>query len=269
MEHGNYDEFWKARNLLPHLKDIKPAVMTVGGWFDAEDLYGAAEHLSAIEATSPERRTCWSWGRGPRRLGAATATRSGHCRSRPRPPRSIREKIEFPFFEHHLKDRRSGWEAARGLGLRDRPQRMASARRLAPETAPAEVALSRAERQARLRAPDRDGGRAFDEYVSDPAHPVPYTTTIVDRHARAPSWSRTSDSPPGGPMCSSTRPSRWTEDVTVAGPIRAELQRLDYRHRLRLGGQADRRLSRRLPRPRTRTRRASGWAAISSSCGAM
>src|SRR5262245_20320114 len=43
MRHGTYDEFWKARNLRPHLKNIKPAVMTVGGWFDAENLFGAME----------------------------------------------------------------------------------------------------------------------------------------------------------------------------------------------------------------------------------
>src|SRR5262249_9522677 len=43
MRHGTYDEFWKARNLRQHLKDVKPAVMTVGGWFDAENLFGALE----------------------------------------------------------------------------------------------------------------------------------------------------------------------------------------------------------------------------------
>ena len=43
MQHGTYDDFWKARNLRPHLKNIKPAVLTVGGWFDAENLFGALE----------------------------------------------------------------------------------------------------------------------------------------------------------------------------------------------------------------------------------
>ncbi len=41
MEHGTYDEFWKARNILPHLKNIRPAVLTVGGWYDANNYYGA------------------------------------------------------------------------------------------------------------------------------------------------------------------------------------------------------------------------------------
>jgi len=40
MTHPNYDEFWKKRNVLPHLTNIKPAVLVVGGWFDAEDLFG-------------------------------------------------------------------------------------------------------------------------------------------------------------------------------------------------------------------------------------
>lgn len=53
MEHGTYDEFWKVRNLRPHLKNIRPAVMTVGGWFDAEDLFGALKVYESVEKQSP------------------------------------------------------------------------------------------------------------------------------------------------------------------------------------------------------------------------
>ena len=53
MEHPNYDEFWQARNIRPHLKNIKPAVMTVGGWFDAEDLFGAINTYKSVEKQSP------------------------------------------------------------------------------------------------------------------------------------------------------------------------------------------------------------------------
>ena len=60
MQHGTYDDFWKARNLRPHLKNIKPAVMTVGGWFDAENLFGALETYKDVEADQPRRRpTSW------------------------------------------------------------------------------------------------------------------------------------------------------------------------------------------------------------------
>jgi putative CocE/NonD family hydrolase len=70
MRHGTYDDFWKARNLRQHLKDIRPAVMTVGGWFDAENLFGALETFKKIEANHPGHGTVATrWlERGGRRL---------------------------------------------------------------------------------------------------------------------------------------------------------------------------------------------------------
>jgi len=53
LEHDTYDEYWQARNIRPHLKNIKPAVLVVGGWFDAEDLFGALRTYEAIEKQSP------------------------------------------------------------------------------------------------------------------------------------------------------------------------------------------------------------------------
>jgi len=56
VEHPNYDEFWQKRNILPHLRNVNHAVMTVGGWFDAEDLYGPLNIYKTIEKTSPEAK---------------------------------------------------------------------------------------------------------------------------------------------------------------------------------------------------------------------
>ena len=53
-DHPNYDEFWQARSILPHLKGIDHAVMTVGGWFDAEDLYGPLNIYRKVEENNPE-----------------------------------------------------------------------------------------------------------------------------------------------------------------------------------------------------------------------
>ena len=55
MSHPNMDDFWKARNIRPHLKNVKPAVLTVGGLFDAEDCFGAWRTYEAIEKQNPER----------------------------------------------------------------------------------------------------------------------------------------------------------------------------------------------------------------------
>ena len=53
MAHPNYDQFWKERNILPNLKNIKTAVMTVGGWYDNEDLYGALKVYENVERLNP------------------------------------------------------------------------------------------------------------------------------------------------------------------------------------------------------------------------
>ena len=53
FSHPDYDEFWKARDPRQFLKNVTPAVMTVGGWFDAEDLYGALHTYEAIEKQNP------------------------------------------------------------------------------------------------------------------------------------------------------------------------------------------------------------------------
>ena len=105
MDHGDYDDFCKARDLRPHIKNIQPAVLTVGGWYDAEDLAGTFYCYERVKATSPQ---CpqnvivmgpWvhgGWARGdgdalgPVKFNAKTAD-------------YYREKVELPFFEHHLK----------------------------------------------------------------------------------------------------------------------------------------------------------------------
>lgn len=74
VDHPNYDEFWQKRNLLPHLTNVKHAVMTVGGWYDAEDLYGPLNIYKRIEASSPSTQNTivmgpWSHGDWARETG--------------------------------------------------------------------------------------------------------------------------------------------------------------------------------------------------------
>ena len=104
MAHDRKDEFWTARNILPHLKGIKPAVMTVGGWFDAENLYGALETYRAVERQSRDTSNIlvmgpWVHGGWARQSGAAL----GDVRFGPDPSAFYQEQIELPFFNAHLK----------------------------------------------------------------------------------------------------------------------------------------------------------------------
>ncbi|MCY2964036.1 MAG: CocE/NonD family hydrolase [Planctomycetota bacterium] len=104
MRHGTYDEFWKSRNLRPHLKDIRPAVLTVGGWFDAENLFGALETYRSIEKSSPNATNLLVMG--PWRHGQWTrepCNSLGHVDFHSKTGEFYREQIEFPFFQQHLK----------------------------------------------------------------------------------------------------------------------------------------------------------------------
>ena len=104
MQHETYDDFWKARNLRPHLKGIKPAVMTVGGWFDAEDLFGALETYKWVEKQSPGGTNTlvmgpWFHGGWSRSDG----DHLGDVRFDASTSRYYRESVELPFFRHYLK----------------------------------------------------------------------------------------------------------------------------------------------------------------------
>jgi predicted acyl esterase len=59
IEHDTYDAFWQSRAIGPHLKNVKAAVLTVGGWFDAEDPQGPFTTYSAIEKHNPGIVTAW------------------------------------------------------------------------------------------------------------------------------------------------------------------------------------------------------------------
>ena len=105
MQHANYDEFWTARNLRPHLKNIRPAVLTVGGWFDAENMYRCARDLQERRGHQPRRDQRPGDGSlAPWRLGAWRRFLAwpGSV-STPTPPNTTVNNIEFPFFQYFLK----------------------------------------------------------------------------------------------------------------------------------------------------------------------
>ncbi|MFP2994972.1 CocE/NonD family hydrolase [Spongiivirga sp. MCCC 1A20706] len=109
-EHPNYDEFWKSRGIIQHLKDIKPATMTVGGWFDAEDLYGPLETYANIEENSTANYNTivmgpWShgdWARNKKRQAIGNVYFGDDI------SKFFQEEIETKFFHHFLKGKADG-----------------------------------------------------------------------------------------------------------------------------------------------------------------
>ena len=108
VAHPNYDEFWQNRNILSHLKNIKPAVLTVGGWYDAEDLYGTFHTYQSIEKNNPGINNTivigpWIHGGWARTDGSFLGNVSFGSKT----SLYYRDSIELPFFNYYLKDKGS------------------------------------------------------------------------------------------------------------------------------------------------------------------
>lgn len=221
LAHPNYDAFWQARNILPHLRNIRAAVLTVGGWFDTEDLYGPLHTYRTVEEQNPgifNTLVMGPWAHGG--WARADGDTLGWADFGAKTSLYYREHVELPFFEHFLKD---GPVPALPEALVF--ETGANRWRAFDRWPPADV------RAQRLYF--RDGGglsmgppgpavEAHDAYVSDPAKPVPYTMEITNGWAKAymtedqrfASWR-------SDVLVYQTEPLE--QDMTIGGPIRADL----------------------------------------------
>ncbi|HEU0122834.1 MAG TPA: CocE/NonD family hydrolase [Bryobacteraceae bacterium] len=215
VDHSTYDNFWKQRDVRPHLRNIKPAVMTVGGWYDAEDLFGTLETYRRVEANGPRGTNMlvmgpwyhgqWATGEGDH-LGAVSFYQSTS--------RWYREHVEFPFFERILRESKPA-----GLAEAVVYETGANQWRQFAAWPPTEAVQRTLHLQADGRLgwnPSSRGGNS--EYTSDPAKPVPSTSYIANtmtteymvddqRHAAARPDVLVFEMP------------ELEEDLTVAGPI--------------------------------------------------
>lgn len=220
MAHSNYDAFWQARDARKYMNNIKPAILTVGGFFDAEDCWGALETYKTIERNnlSTDNRIVmgpwfhggWARGKGDFfgdiAFGSATSI-------------FYQENVEYPFFRFHLK---GGTKpvltealmfdigADKWRNFTEWPSRNAVNR---------EFFLQ--ENKSIATVPS-NANKAYDEYISDPAHPVPFQEGVIT--------SRTREYMIADQRFVATRPDVLvyetvvlTEDLTLAGPITADL----------------------------------------------
>ncbi len=221
MAHESYDAFWQERNTRPHLTGIRPAMLTVGGWFDAEDLFGALETYKAIEGQNPgiaNRLVMGPWVHGgwarssgeaigPVRFGQATSP-------------FFQEEIELPFFRAYLKQGQEPplpeayvFETGRNEWheLDAWPPKEAQA-----------LTLYLGARGRLTREAPLESGEAYDEYVSDPARPVPYVDDItigMEREYMTADQRFAARRP--DVLVYETEPLQ--EEVRAAGPLRASL----------------------------------------------
>ena len=222
MQHDTKDAFWQTRNLRPHLKNIKPAVMTVGGWFDAENLFGALEVYRNVEANSPGAfnvLVMGPWVHGGWASGAGD--KLGEVRFDAKTAEFYRENIEFPFFNFYLKDK-GKLELPEAFVFETGTNQWRRMETWPPRTAQARALHFHANGKLSFDPPKEASATAFDEYVSDPAKPVPFVADvtfgmkqeymIADQRFAA----RRADV-----VVYQTEPLE--EDVTIAGPVTPSL----------------------------------------------
>jgi uncharacterized protein len=181
MDHPDYDQHWKDRNVLPHLHDIKTAVLVTGGWYDAEDLYGAINTYKTLAKENPNTPVYFTmgpwvhggWSRGPGDhlgdvdFGASTGE-------------YYRQKIEFAFFSHYLKGTEmdlpkiSAFETGinKWKTYNVWPPKQAEDKNLyfLPD--------------GKLSFDKPTAADSFDEFISDPNKPVPFIDDITDNQKR-------------------------------------------------------------------------------------
>jgi len=218
MANDRRTDFWKARNIRPHLKNIKPAVLTVGGWYDAENLAGALEVYNAVEKQSPgasNMLVMGPWVHGGWAGGPGDAL--GDAKFNAPTAEFYREKIEFPFFDTLLK----------GKGDHNLPEAYMFEtganqwRRFdvwPPPNLASRTLYLHANGKLGFEPPAVDRAETYDEYVSDPAKPVPSTPGLAAGMAQR---YMVDDQ-----RFAARRPDVLVyqsepleEDVTIAGPI--------------------------------------------------
>ncbi len=231
MAHPNYDQFWKDRNIFPNLKNIHAAVMTVGGWYDNEDLFGALGTYQSIEKQNPGIYNvlvvgpwchgCWARTDGDWLGTAYFGAKTGIY---------YREHFELPFFNHFLKDK-GDISQIKEVNVFDTG---ANEWRDVPNWSPTtsigtfmyllpngKLAFGDAASVRRLPSTSK----VYDEYVSDPWDPVTYTEKMGAETIRYPRDFMTEDQ-----RFAARRPDvlvyqtdPLSADVTVAGNIKPEL----------------------------------------------
>ena len=220
LQHTTYDSYWKARNIRPHLKNVTPAVLVTGGWFDAEDMFGALRTYEAVAHQNP-KSACYIV-MGPWTHGAWSRKDWSHFG-----PYSFGEninsfyqsEIETKFFNFYLKDKGSFHPSAATV-FETGSNQWKHYDSWPPTTAKASLYYLAA--NGKLQPDINTNSKDPDSYVSDPNNPVPYTPGVHE--------GRNNEYMVEDQRFTAIRPDVVTystgplqRDVTITGRLRADI----------------------------------------------
>ncbi len=223
VQHGTYDEFWKSRNTLNHFNKVTPAVMTVGGWYDNEDLYGSLNTYETIERKNPDAYNIlvlgpWSHGGWARSDGSSF----GDLNFESNTSQYYQRNLELTFFKYHLK----------GKGIKDLSEISVfetgtNKWNYFSEWPPknSELVNLYLGGNSKLLYEQASSRVNYSEYISDPSNPVPYTAKF---HKTRTMYNKTYMVEDQRFVSSrsdviSFKSDELSEKLTLAGPIEVEL----------------------------------------------
>jgi putative CocE/NonD family hydrolase len=224
IQHTAYDEYWQSRAQAPYMKNVTPAVMWVGGWFDAEDLAGPLKLFDSLEkngATAPDTLVMGPWRHGG--WARDPGDTLGNLNFKSNTSEYFQENIELPFFVQNLKGKGNGLKATvdsrvpKAIVFETGRNEWHRFDAWPPKNATVRSLYLDADGKLSWSAPAAAG---FDEYSSDPNKPVPSTGEV------APGMGMPADYMTFDQRFAATRPDVLTyetepldHDVTIAGPI--------------------------------------------------
>ena len=220
LANDTYNEYWRSRNIRQHLKNITIPTLVVGGWFDAEDLFGALRTYEAIEKQSPDNKNflvMGPWTHGA--WGAAEWKEFGTHEFGTNVNKYYQDSIENAFFNYYLKDKGS-FTASEATMFETGTNQW----KHFDQWPPANIMATNfylGQNNKLLKNKNKES-KNFSEYISDPAKPVPYTNGVYNY--------RNDEYMIEDQRFTATRPDvlvfetdTLTEDMTIAGPIIADL----------------------------------------------
>ncbi|EJL74982.1 CocE/NonD family hydrolase [Chryseobacterium populi] len=222
MNHPNYDEFWQKRGLLPHLKNVKHAVMTVGGWYDAEDLSGPLNIYKTIEKSSPKAKNTIVMG--PFSHGGWGQEQGKHFHNDIYFGDSIatyyQRNIETKFFNHYLKG-----NTKEDAGLPEALMYDTGAKEWKEFAAYPPKNAQKINFYLTNGTLKNTAGQGTSEYYSDPGNPVLSSANLKDFNGFTPKNYMSEDQrfAEGRPDVLTFTTDVLTDDITFAGEIMAKL----------------------------------------------
>jgi len=175
LEHATNDSYWQARNIRKHLYNVKPPTLIVGGWFDAEDLFGALNTYKAIEKQNTgndNKLVMGPWTHGAWESNNWNKFVSYNFSSN---TSAYFQKMELDFFNHHLKGKGSFNAGEATIFFTGSNEWKTFTQWPPKETVPAKWLLNEQHSLSLITA----NTKGADEYISDPANPVPYIDKVA------------------------------------------------------------------------------------------